>query len=75
MKGIIITAKHHDGFCLWPDKYSIPQNSNIEWYDNEVKVPKGEDVLGSYFMANGFGEGYFGFQVNSPTERRILFSV
>lgn len=26
-------------------------------------------------MANGFGEGYFGMQVNSETERRILFSV
>jgi len=26
-------------------------------------------------MANGFAEGYFGIQVNSLTERRILFSV
>jgi hypothetical protein len=26
-------------------------------------------------MANGFGQGYFGFQVNSQNERRILFSV
>ena len=26
-------------------------------------------------MANGFGEGYFGIQVNTDTERRILFSV
>ena len=26
-------------------------------------------------MVNGFGEGYFGMQCNSETERRILFSV
>jgi hypothetical protein len=26
-------------------------------------------------MANGFAEGYFGIQVNSATERRVLFSV
>lgn len=48
---------------------------NAKWFYNEVTVPKGSDVTGSYFMACGFGEGYFGMQVNSPTERRILFSV
>jgi hypothetical protein len=41
----------------------------------EITVPVGQDPIGSYFMANGFGEGYFGFQVNSKTERRVLFSV
>jgi hypothetical protein len=55
--------------------YQQPENVNAAWYYNEVTVPKGEDILGSYFMANGFGEGYFGMQVNSPTERHILFSV
>lgn len=55
--------------------YKVPENINAEWYYNEITVPKNEDKIGSYFMANGFGEGYFGIQVNSATERRILFSV
>lgn len=55
--------------------YQLPAQTDAEWFYNEVTVPKGEDVIGSYFMANGFGEGYFGIQVNSATERRILFSV
>lgn len=49
--------------------------SEIEYFYNEITVPTGNDVIGSYFMANGFAEGYFGIQVNSLTERRVLFSV
>ena len=48
---------------------------DIRYFYSEITIPKGEDVMGSYFMANGFGQGYFGIQVNSPDERRILFSV
>nr|WP_315029514.1 DUF3472 domain-containing protein [uncultured Chryseobacterium sp.] len=55
--------------------YTIPTNNNVSYYYNEVTIPTGEDKIGSYFMANGFNEGYFGMQVNSATERRILFSV
>jgi hypothetical protein len=55
--------------------YQLPQNINAKWYYNEVTVPENEDKIGSYFMANGFGEGYFGIQVNSASERRVLFSV
>ncbi len=56
--------------------YEIPSNAgDAAWFYNEITVHKENDVVGSYFMANGFGEGYFGIQVNSPTERRILFSV
>lgn len=33
------------------------------------------NVIGSYFMADGFSGGYLGMQVNSATERRVLFSV
>ncbi|WP_293888436.1 MULTISPECIES: DUF3472 domain-containing protein [unclassified Sphingobacterium] len=55
--------------------YTIPTNQQVSYYYSEVKVPVGEDKIGSYFMANGFDQGYFGMQVNSATERRILFSV
>lgn len=55
--------------------YPTPPNTEVEWFYNEVTVPVGQDVIGTYFMANGFAEGYFGMQVNSESERRILFSV
>lgn len=32
----------------------------MEWFYNEVTVPKGYDAIGTYAMAIGFGEGYFG---------------
>lgn len=56
--------------------YKVPAEAgDVRWFYNEVTIPAGEDVMGSYFMANGFAEGYFGIQVNSSIERRILFSV
>jgi hypothetical protein len=57
-------------------RYDIPKKAkDIKWFYNEITVPVGNDVLGSYFMADGFTDGYFGIQVNGPDERRILFSV
>lgn len=55
--------------------YQPPADRDIEYFYNEITVPDGEDVVGSYFMSCGFAEGYFGMQVNSEMERRILFSV
>ncbi|MBX3256180.1 MAG: DUF3472 domain-containing protein [Chitinophagaceae bacterium] len=55
--------------------YPFADSIQAAWYYNEITVPEKQDVTGSYFMANGFAEGYFGIQVNSPTERRVLFSV
>ncbi len=56
--------------------FHIPEDAGgVEYFYSEINVPKNNDVLGSYFMADGFGEGYFGMQVNSETERRVLFSV
>lgn len=55
-------------------KYTLPTEP-MEYFYNEVTVPLGEDPIGSYYMANGFGEGYMGMQTNSANERRVLFSV
>lgn len=55
--------------------YTPPAGKIVEWFYNEVTVPPGQDPIGSYFMTNGFSQGYCGIQVNSATERRILFSV
>lgn len=55
--------------------YPTPNAGDLEYAYSEITVPQGEDPIGSYFMANGFAEGYFGMQVNSEAERRVLFSV
>jgi hypothetical protein len=82
-KGKIALVPNNEGnFYHWGKRgpsvhlnYQVPENVNAEWYYNEITVPVGQDIIGSYYMANGFGEGYFGIQVNSDHERRILFSV
>jgi hypothetical protein len=56
-------------------RYRVPPDVDLQYAYTELTVPEGEDPIGSYFMANGFGEGYFGIQVNRPDERRVLFSV
>jgi hypothetical protein len=52
--------------------YPTDAKDVVLFYNEATAV---EDPIHTFYMAAGFSRGYFGMQVNSPTERRIIFSV
>ena len=53
--------------------YPSPKGTNVAAFYCEMTGV--EDPVATYYMACGWHRGYFGMQVNSKTERRIIFSV
>jgi FKBP-type peptidyl-prolyl cis-trans isomerase len=56
-------------------RYPLPDSIKAVAFYSEITIPAGADIVHSYYMACGFTRGYFGIQVNSAAERRVIFSV
>lgn len=53
----------------------IQPEGDVEYFYNEVLVTPENAAKASYFMMNGFAQGYMGIQISGSGEPKILFSV
>ncbi len=88
MKGLILTCKHHDGFCLWPSRYTTHTIAASPFQNGKGDIVKevsaacrrGGIRFGIYLSpwdrnneSYGSGKAYDDFFVNQLTELLTLY--
>ena len=73
IKGVHFNLKERRNAASVHLMYPVADGTEVEAFYCEVTAI--EDPTTTFYMACGWHRGYFGMQINSPTERRIIFSV
>ena len=74
-----IKSKQGFNFTHWRGQtsthltYQLPKEETYTAFYNEATAVT--DPTSTYYCAIGFGGGYMGMQVTSPTQRRVIFSI
>lgn len=78
VKYLIFTTKHHDGFCMWPSKYTEYSIKNTPYKKDVVKelvdayTAEGIDVYLYYSIIDWSQPGYFsGGNINSGEVKKM----
>lgn len=54
---------------------TVPSAGRYDWTYQEVMIPEGDDIVGTYCMSLGVLHGYMGIQKDSETDYPIIFYV